>query len=44
MPQDELQVGSPVPIFKLPSTAGPEISVTDYAGRKVVLFFVREYI
>lgn len=43
MPEDELQVGSPVPFFKLPSTAGTEISVSDYAGRKIVLFFVREY-
>jgi peroxiredoxin len=43
MPEDELQVGSPVPVFKLPSTTGHEVGVTDYAGKKIVLFFVREY-
>ena len=43
MPEDELQVGSPVPVFKLPSTTGHEVGVMDYPGKKIVLFFVREY-
>ena len=43
MADDELQIGSPVPGFKLPSTTGNEISIADYPGKKVVLFFVREF-
>jgi peroxiredoxin Q/BCP len=44
MAQTELEVGSPLPDFKLPSTTGGEISPADYRGKKIVLFFVREYI
>ncbi|MRS04919.1 redoxin domain-containing protein [bacterium] len=44
MPDSEMEVGSTVPDFKLPSTAGTEIALSDYIGKKVVLFFVREYI
>lgn len=43
MPEDELQVGSPVPVFTLPSTTGSEVGMTDYPAKKIVLFFVREY-
>jgi peroxiredoxin len=39
----ELEVGSTVPDFKLPSTTGSEIALSDYRGKKMVLFFVREY-
>jgi peroxiredoxin Q/BCP len=39
-----LEVGKIAPEFKLPSTTGGEISLSDYRGKKVVLFFVREYI
>jgi peroxiredoxin Q/BCP len=39
----ELNVGSSAPDFKLPSTTGGEIALSDYRGKKVVLFFVREY-
>jgi len=42
--EEELVVGSSVPEFKLPATTGGEISITDYRGKKVILFFVREYI
>ena len=44
MPDSEMEVGSVVPDFKLPSTTGKEIALSDYLGKKVVLFFVREYI
>lgn len=40
----ELEVGSPVPDFKLPSTSGGEIAISDYRGQRIILFFVREYI
>jgi peroxiredoxin len=40
----ELEIGSPLPDFKLPSSTGGEITPTDYRGKKIILFFVREYI
>ncbi len=43
MGEAELVVGSPVPEFKLPSTMGSEIAISDYRGKKVILFFVREF-
>jgi peroxiredoxin Q/BCP len=43
MSDTELEVGSPAPDFKLPSNIGNEIALSDYRGRKIVLFFVREY-
>jgi thioredoxin-dependent peroxiredoxin len=39
----ELEVGSIVPDFKLPSNTGGEITLSDYRGKKTVLFFVREF-
>jgi thioredoxin-dependent peroxiredoxin len=42
---EELKVGSAAPDFRLPANNGPEISLSDYQGKSlVVLFFVREYI
>jgi peroxiredoxin len=43
MSNTELGVGSLAPEFKLPPNAGGEIALSDYRGKKVVLFFVREY-
>ncbi len=43
MPESELQVGSTAPDFKLPSTSGREIALSDYRGKRIILFFVREY-
>ena len=43
MAEPELVVGSPVPDFKLMANNGAEIALSDYRGKKVVLFFVREY-
>lgn len=43
MANDELEVGSPVPDFKLLQSTGGEITLSDYRGKKNVLFFVREY-
>jgi peroxiredoxin Q/BCP len=40
----ELEIGSVVPDFKLPAITGSEIAVSDYRGKKIVLFFVREYL
>ena len=39
----ELEVGASAPDFKLPSNTGGEIALSDYRGKKIVLFFVREY-
>lgn len=33
------QIGDPAPDFTLPGPGGAPISLTDYAGRKVVLYF-----
>lgn len=44
MSETELEMGSLAPDFKLQSTTGKEISLSDYRGKKVILFFVREYI
>jgi peroxiredoxin len=43
MPNVELGVGSLAPEFKLPSNTGGEIALSDFSGKKIVLFFVREY-
>ena len=43
MSNSELEVGSSAPDFKLPQNIGSEIALSDYLGKKVVLFFVREY-
>jgi peroxiredoxin len=41
---DELNVGSPAPDFKLFAHNGREIGLSDYRDKAlVVLFFVREY-
>ncbi len=39
-----LVIGSPAPDFRLPSTTGGELSLSDYKDKaSVVLFFVREF-
>ena len=43
MAEKELEVGSTVPDLTLPSNKGGELKFSDYRGKKVVLFFVREY-
>jgi len=41
----ELEIGSIAADFRLPSSQGGEISLSDYRGKShVVLFFVREFI
>ena len=44
MPDTELEVGSAAPDFKLPQHTGGEIGLSDYRGKPVILFFVREYV
>lgn len=40
----ELTIGVAAPDFRLPSTTGGEIRLSDYRGKShVVLFFVREF-
>ncbi len=40
----DAKIGSHAPDFRLPSTNGSEIELSDFRGRKnVVLFFVREF-
>jgi methylamine dehydrogenase accessory protein MauD len=36
-----LKAGTPAPDFTLPSTAGPDVSLLDFAGRQVLLVFTR---
>lgn len=44
MMSDELNVGSPMPNFKLPSNKGGRTGIADFRGKAhIVLFFVREY-
>ena len=43
MATPELEVGSSAPDFKLPSNTGGEIALSNYRGKKIVLFFVREH-
>lgn len=41
----EAKIGTHAPDFRLPSTRGDEIGLSDFRGkRNVVLFFVREFI
>ena len=37
--EDGLAVGDRAPAFELPSTAGKRVSLSDYEGRPVLLFF-----
>ncbi|WDF53292.1 thioredoxin-dependent thiol peroxidase [Paenibacillus sp. KACC 21273] len=39
MTVSELQIGQPVPEFTLEASGGQEISLSDYRGKKVVLYF-----
>lgn len=39
----ELRVGDPAPDFTLSNAGGGETSLSDYAGREVVLYFIREF-
>jgi peroxiredoxin Q/BCP len=43
MSENELEVGSIAPDFKLMSDNGDEVALNDYRGKKTILFFVREY-
>jgi peroxiredoxin len=43
MSDTELGVGSPAPDFKLAPNSGSEIALSDYHGKKIILFFVREF-
>ncbi len=43
MSDPELVVGSSAPDFRLPQNTVGEIALSDYRGKKVILFFVREY-
>jgi len=43
MSDTELGVGSSAPDFKLPPNTGGEHALSDYRGKKIVLFFVREF-
>jgi peroxiredoxin len=43
MSNTDLLISSSAPDFKLPPNTGGEIALSDYHGKKVVIFFVREY-
>ncbi|MBI4218971.1 MAG: redoxin domain-containing protein [Chloroflexi bacterium] len=38
VPFHRLSVGEPVPDFTLPSMDGPDISLREYAGNKLIIF------
>lgn len=44
MEDNELKVGVAAPDFTLLSTLDREISLSQYRGKRVLLFFVREYV
>lgn len=35
----EIQVGQPVPDFRLPASNGEEVALSDFKGKKVVIYF-----
>jgi cytochrome oxidase Cu insertion factor (SCO1/SenC/PrrC family) len=37
--EGEIAVGEPAPEFTLPATRGGEVSLSDYAGQPVLLYF-----
>lgn len=37
--QASLQIGRPVPDFELPATNGATVKLSDYRGRKVIIYF-----
>lgn len=37
--QQQVQIGKPVPDFRLPASGGGEISLQQFRGRKVVIYF-----
>ncbi|QJD84779.1 thioredoxin-dependent thiol peroxidase [Cohnella herbarum] len=39
MQSQQLQIGLPVPDFELPATNGKTVRLSDYRGRKVILYF-----
>ncbi len=43
MSDPELQIGSVAPEFKLPANTGGEVALSDFRGKRTILFFVREY-
>ena len=43
MENPELEIGATAPDFKLQSNTGGEIALSDYRGKKIILFFVREH-
>ena len=43
MSNTELGVGSLAPDFSLLPNTGGDVALSDYRGKKIVLFFVREY-
>jgi len=43
MSVNELEVGLVAPDFRLMSNNGSKVALSDYRGKKTILFFVREY-
>ncbi|RCX16244.1 peroxiredoxin Q/BCP [Fontibacillus phaseoli] len=39
MAKKQVRLGQPVPDFKLPASGGGEVSLEDFRGRKVVIYF-----
>ena len=43
MSSETVELGMPAPGFILESSAGHPVSLSDYRGRPVVLYFIREF-
>ena len=39
-----LEIGSPAPAFTLPTAGGDAVSLSDYLGRKVIVYFLSQSI
>ena len=43
MPAETVELSLPAPLFTLVSSAGRPVSLSDYRGRPVILFFIRAF-
>ncbi len=44
MSSETVELGMPAPDLTLESSAGRSVSISDYHGRCVILYFIREFV